>query len=320
MALELLSGPHPVVNSQTGVLSSYPTSASGQQAIWIDPVGLLIERAGNEGLDRILFDGSSFSLSSFSMPAGCFGLVLIDGDANVPDSGRKWYGFLTLPQFNIDPITGIPEYTPTKTDGPVLTYVASDFADLSDRWVQPLGANIRRYTGTSWATEISIPGMTNARRLSWASEIDSFWVSGSDGHVVRYNYRTQELTSPVYTIGMTNLGLWYSRKHGVFFSLHYEGGVFVTRVWSTTPLPAILSAPQTVDPVQSGRLVKIRAQLRGAHGENCQGEVVQWTVNGPGVISPILSETDSDGWAETNWAVPLGFGGSSADIIAEVRF
>ena len=122
----------------------------------------------------------------------------------------------------------------------------------------------------------------------------------------------------MHTIGMSCLGLWWSAKHGVYVSLHNDGATLALRVWAATVRPAVVGTPTPDAPLSAGQRTRICAQVLGAHADSCAGEVVAWSLTGPGTLAPLASYTNDDGVAETWYDAPLSSGAEEIQISAEV--
>lgn len=322
MALELLSGPHEAIDLSTGETFNgeppYPLSSTGIQ--WIDPWGFLI--LGPDGLRYVMqMDGSAYPYGqSAGLGVRWLGLTIVGADPDTPSVGKRWYfECFGGSEYAITPITKIRD-----RDNIVSTDVAFFArAHVHDRYLRASSNHLQYMTGAAgtWINEATITGFSGTNDgFSWARESNEAWCSsGGSGQVFRYNFVTKQVTSPVYTIGMACVALFYSAKHDVFVSLHNTHAPHETRVWARTPSPATVSAPTATPPIKAGLVSTLRCRVLGDASEPCPGEVVAWSLTGEGVLSAEASATDEDGYAEVQLAMPLAATGS-AQVDVELAY
>jgi hypothetical protein len=319
MALELLSGPHTIVDINND--DANVALLAGYNCEWVDPVGLVAE-VSVYGLYLVQMDGSACLISEF----GNFtthGLSLINASETDPLVGDRWYSYHDW--VSTGPGKEREMNRVTRSVGRVLnangaTKIANHYAKLSDRYLSVVGSMVKTFTtdASETTTERSIPGLSNAQNMSWAREPERLWIGSTGGLVVQYDHVAKVEAGPIYSIGMSCSGIWYSKKHDVFISLHNAGsGVWQTRVWARTVKPASISAPVAESTLAAGKVVSLKCRVLGSLSEVCEDEVVTWELTGPGSLSPLLSKTDAQGWARTKYTVPLSASGS-ADIAVEV--
>jgi hypothetical protein len=312
MALEPLAGPFTILNR----LTEAPVGKTIAGApIWIDGRGLLLP-ISSEGVYLVQMDGAAYPVATESND---YGLALI-GAGGAPSTRPRWYGLSdslgTYGEWDIDAVTLF------KTDRVGDSYVTlgRNYARLHDRYVYPLAGRIYARPldlSASGIIEASMNNLTHGVSLSWAAG-NELVVGSSDGQVVRYDWIKKSFVGALRTIGMTCLGLWWSAKHGVHVSLHDAGETLALRVWAATVRPAVVGAPVPEANLTAGRRTRIRATVLGAHADPCAGEVVAWSLSGPGTLAPLASYTDDEGVAETWYATPLNSGGEDIQIGAEV--
>jgi hypothetical protein len=319
MALELLSGPHELIDLATGDTfngePAYPLSSEDIQ--WVDPWGFMI--VGPDGYRYVVqMDGSTCRYGQGGgLGVRWLGLSIIGADPDSPSAGERWcseyYGGV---EYAVTHITKI------RDDANI---ISSDVAFLArahvhDRFLRLSSNHIQYMTGSagSWVTETNVTGFSGTyETFSWAREGNEIWCgSGGSGQIFRYNFETKMVTSPVYTIGMPCRCLSYSAKHDVFVSLHNTYAPHQTRVWARTPSPASVSAPTASPAVKAGLVSTLRCRVLGDAGEPCADEVVAWSVTGDGVLSAAATATDEDGYAEVQLAVPLA---ATADAQVDVE-
>ena len=312
MALEHLAGPFTITNR----LIEAPVGKTIAGApIWIDGRGLLLP-ISSEGVYLVQLDGAAYPVATESND---YGLALV-GSGSAPSTRPRGYGLSdslgTYGEWDIDAVTLFK----TNRVGESYVTLGRNFARLHDRYVYPLAGRI--YTrpldlSASGVIEASIDNLTHGVSLSWAAG-NELVVGSSDGLIARYDWIKKSFVGELRTIGMTCLGLWWSEKHGIYLSLHNTGTTLALRVWVATVQPAVVGTPSPDAPLTAGHRTRIRATVLGAHTDPCAGEVVAWSLTGPGTLAPRACATDDDGVAETWYDAPLNSGGEDVQISAEV--
>lgn len=316
MALELLAGPFTITSKTSG--QPIPATISGYP-VWIDGVGLLIPTS-YYGSYLAQLDGSAYFVGDSS--GLHYGLALA-GEGSDPLGRRRDFCFSANDgNFDVDPITHA--HGPRFGASPDALYC--NVARLHDRYIRGLGNRIWSRPldlSTSFAPESAVlAGLSpspNTNSLSWGEAASEIIVATNGGQITRYDYIAKAQRGGVSTIGMGNEGLWYSRRLRVFVSLHLLIGsphVLQVRVWATTPKPASISAPQASPAPQAGKRSTITARVLGAHNEPCAGEIVAWSLTGPGTLALAATTTDANGYATTYFDAPLAAAGD-AQISAE---
>jgi len=312
MALEPLAGPFTITNRLTE--APVGTTIAGA-AIWIDGRGLLLP-ISSEGVYLVQMDGAAYPVATESND---YGLALV-GSGSAPSARLRGYGLSdslgTYGEWDIDAVTLF------KTDQVGNSYVTlgRNYARLHDRYVYPLAGRIYARPidlSASGVIEASADNLTHGVSLSWAAG-NEFVVGSSDGLVARYDWIKKSFVGALRTIGMACLGLWWSAKHGVYVSLHDAGTTLALRVWAATVRPAVVGTPTPDAALTAGHRTRIRARVLGAHADPCAGEVVAWSLTGPGTLAPLASYTDDEGVAETWYDAPLSSGAEEIQICAEV--
>ena len=312
MALEPLAGPFTIINR----LTEAPVGKTIAGApIWIDGRGLLLP-ISSEGVYLVQMDGAAYPVATESND---YGLALI-GSGSTPSTRSRWYGLSdslgTYGEWDIDAVTLFK----TGRVGGSYVVLGRNYARLHDRYVYPLAGRIYVRPldlSASGIIEASVDTLTHAVSLSWATG-NELVVGSSDGLVARYDWIKKTFVGEIRTIGMTCLGLWWSAKHGVYVSLHNTGTTLALRVWAATVQPAVVGTPTSDETLTAGHRTRIRARIRGAHADPCAGEVVAWSLTGPGRLAPLASRTNDEGVAETWYDAPLNGGGEEIQISAEV--
>lgn len=319
MALELLSGPHLVIDHETGLAVG---NLSQFAVLWVDPRGLIAESPFEQFL--IQMDGAAFSFGTDADRT--YGLQLVNGSADAPFVGDPWYSLKVsdpgdpVADYPMDRVTLLFQNTPIRTDAPGSL---GHFVRVHDRYISVNGSTVRHWPdpeGSSGVVEATLTGMANASFLSWARERGHVWVGGTTGRVVRYDYINHVASSPVYRLALTTdiKALFYSAKHDVFVSMQQVGGTFEMCVWARTPLPASVSAPTASPAVAAGHASTLTVRVLGADSEPCPNEVVAWALTGEGALDLTATETDEDGYATNRLLLPLDAAGPSVQIDVEV--
>ena len=312
MALEHLAGPFTIINR----LNDAPVGdVIAGAPIWVDGRGLLLP-ISSEGVYLVQLDGAAYQVAS---ETNDYGLALI-GTGSAPSTRPRWYGLSdslgSYGEWDIDAVTLFK----TARVGDSYVYPGRNYARLHDRYVYPLAGRIYWRPldlSASGVIEASMDNLTHAVSLSWAAGSE-FVIGSSDGLIARYDWLTQTFVGPLQTIGMTCRGLWWSARHGVYVSLHDAGTTVALRIWAATVQPTVVEKPTPEAPLTAGRRTRLRVRVLGAHADPCAGEVVAWSLSGPGTLSPAASATDDDGVAETGYDAPLSSGAEEVQIRAEV--
>jgi len=312
MAFECLAGPFTILNRLTE--TPVGNSVSGAP-IWVDGRGLLLPIT-NEGVTLVQMDGAAYPVAS---ETNDYGLALI-GTGSAPLMRPRGYGLSdalgTYGEWDIDAVTLFK----TARVGASYVYPGRNYARLHDRYVYPLADRIYWRPldlSASGVIEASLDNLTHAVSLSWVAGSELV-VGSSDGLIARYDWLAKTFVGPLHTIGMTCRGLWWSARHGVYVSLHDAGTTLALRIWAATVLPAVVGTPTPETALTAGRRTRLRVRVLGAHADPCAGEVVAWSLTGPGTLSPVASVTDDEGVAETGFDAPLSSGAEEIQIRAEV--
>ncbi len=312
MALESLAGPFTIINRLTEapvgeILAGAP--------IWVDGRGLLLP-ISSEGVYLVQLDGAAYPVATESND---YGLALV-GSGGAPSTRSRGYGLSdSLGSYGEWDIDAVTLFKTNRVGGSYVT-LGRNYARLHDRYVYPLAGRIYARPldlSVSGVIEASVDNLTHGASLSWAAG-NEFVVGSSDGLVARYDWIKKAFVGEMHTIGMASLGLWWSAKHGVYVSLHDAGATLALRVWAATVRPAVVGTPTPEAPLAAGRRTRIRATVLGAHADACAGEVVAWSLAGPGTLAPLASYTDDEGVAETWYDAPLSSGAEDIQISAEV--
>jgi hypothetical protein len=320
MALELLAGPFPVIDK----LTNTALTGSGD-TIWVDPDGLLWNNNGAGKTYLIQMDGAAYPIGfsdTFREP----GLTLLGASADDPLSGDPWYCFhhhgvgIDGPDERIVDRVHHNSGVLLRSDHPPTNLGES--VTLHDRWLTLGGAEVRARASTAGdlTVERTIVGFTSGRgSFSWARERGHLWLSGESGHLVLYDYANKTEVGPVWRIGLTTVScLYYSKKHDVFVSMHYDGTQYLMSVWARTPLPTSIAAPTFNVTPAPGLVVTATTRVLGSYNEPCADEVVTWTVVGEGELVADTSRTDADGYATVQIAIPIDATGPEMTVGVEV--
>lgn len=160
------------------------------------------------------------------------------------------------------------------------------------------------------------PGRSNADL--WIGER---YQVGNNARGLFYNAATRQFSSPICHLGMNCHTVVYATDLGVLISGHnyspegYAGGDLdrnQLRIWSLEVEPTIISPVELVEGVvKSGHVATYRVKVTGAHEDAAEGELVNWTLTGAGVVLDPQSKTDAEGYAITRVQYTLSEIGSS---------
>jgi hypothetical protein len=323
MALELLSGPHTVVDGRTG---ANVTGMSQFEVAWIDPAGLLAPASGGYTY-LVQMDGTAFDFT-VNINNFYYGLALLNATPTAPLVGDPWYSVILANGSSTTPASEWALDRVTHVYGALLTTNApgdqlGPYAHVHDRYLRTLGGRVD-YTANAadtWHTEATISGFANGAFLSWARERGHLWLAGTTGYVVRYDYINKVASSPVYRIGLSSAltGLFYSAKHDVFVSIHQiAGDARQMQVWARTPLPVSVSAPAATPAVAAGHASTLTVRVLGGDSDPCPHEAVAWALTGEGTLDRAVTATDENGYATNRLVLPVGATGPSVRIDVEV--
>lgn len=316
MALELLSGPHPIVDIRTGA------NVDMDGAVWVDPVGLIAPAAAGHTY-LVQMDGSAFHYADSFGPR-VFGLCLMNGTIENPLVGDRRYSTTVFDatdssdEWLLDRVSLIGvQLLGSEAPGDFL----AAFAHLQDRYISPSGDRVN-YTANGADgshIECTIAGLSGANTLSWAREPGRVWIGTTTGLIVQYDFVNKVASSPVYRLGIVaTRGVFYSAKHDVFISVRYNAGVNETHVWGRRPLPNSIAAPTADRTVQAGRAVTLTTRVMGADSDPCANEVVAWSVIGEGTLERAATYTDADGYATNRLVVALDVAGPDLQVTVAV--
>lgn len=302
--LEQLAGPFAIHDSDGGAITLSPIIGAWAPIIWDDDIGLIgYATAGSfAGYAVMQLDGLAFlradlthayslmrDMTGTSILAKSFlndALMLFNKTAGV-------FG---------DPILGVPWPLPGFT---VTNYVYALGARVADRDLRVSNGTVK-WTSladpTGPATEYtftgSLSGVPQFSRTRFPSVICMVW---PDGTVAYYDWR---LKTEVFARQHlpANHGAWYSPRLGIFVVLDTSDRI---AVYATTVQPDALSDPAAVTPLLKGKVSEVRVTLTGSNGEPCPGEIIEWSLAGPGDLAAEQSTTDSAGVASVRYIAPL---------------
>jgi hypothetical protein len=119
---------------------------------------------------------------------------------------------------------------------------------------------------------------------------------------VFYDSATRQLSSPYFyvdppTAGVTCTGLSYVPEFGVLVA-KYSAPTFHLRIWSLEVKPTILTPPEAfIGVAKSGQIVTYRVKVTGAQNDPAEGELVNWSLEGAGILFDEQSSSGADGYA-----------------------
>ena len=149
--------------------------------------------------------------------------------------------------------------------------------------------------------------------LPGRGEMDFFVKDGGDIGCF-YDAQYQKIASPSYHTGIPANFLCYCPEYGVLVSVHVGGGANPSelRVWSLEVEPTILTNPTPfIGTPMAGQVVTYRVRLTGAQTDPAEGELVDWTLTGVGLLLDMQSKTDAQGYAIARVQYRLGETGNS---------
>lgn len=122
---------------------------------------------------------------------------------------------------------------------------------------------------------------------------------GDHGVGVFYDTVTKELSSPYYHFGAECQFVAYAPEFGVVVT-GTEGETPEIRVWALEVEATTVGAPEVVaGEVRLGQIVTFQTKITGAHDDPVDGELVNWSLTGAGVLMEHQSKTDKNGLALT---------------------
>lgn len=335
MAVRLLVGPTTLKD-----VNGKPMDYLNGRAAWYPNVGLLVQGyqdmnvglAGNGGVFLATLDGV-IPVESFDVPADSGWwparqrVIAWGGDSSVQ----------MLFEYIYEPIAGIyqrsdPDDWISFDEG---RNVRGNYIRLADR---------RIYVGSSDRIYAQVKGLPNAAESDvfpfhldnvhpGRSETDIWvegWVSPNRAQAgCFYDTVTKKIASPVYHIGMAASQLVYAPEFGVLVSVHpgdvhFIDGNWVNgipnqiNVWSLEVDPTILTIPKPIiGSSKSGQVVTYQTQLTGDSKDGAEGELVNWSLSGVGMLLDAQTKTDVNGYATARVVYGLAETGSST-VIASV--
>ena len=324
MALEQLAGPFAVTDALSGAALTQIYGLGG----WLDGYGLLLRGTfppaygGSMVWGVMTLDGAFFPLVHSNRVS--YGLALI-GDAADPTTRTHWacvqqtYGGFNG-EWDLDRHT----FFYGAASGFTSTAMANNynFVRLHDRYLVAYHGAVRAHLdgAASLTTEKALPFDSYPNFFSWGDRPSEVVIGGSDGSVCTYDWVSQSIVAgSAGNIGLGANGVFYSAAAGVYLSLHDNGASIDARVWAKTIRPASVSTPTYLPVPTAGIRSTVTARVLGSFAEPCAGEVVAWSLNGPGSLALGATTTDAAGYASTYYDAPLDSTGA-ATITAEVAF
>lgn len=147
------------------------------------------------------------------------------------------------------------------------------------------------------------------------------FISGTSSAVLYDYINHQFLSWRRQLTAAAKFSLMYSPRLGVWLAVNEVNSPethHTITVYADEPVPAALSVPVALASVSEGSAVEYQVQLLGANAEPCAGVLVDWSSTAPGVVVTEQSTTDTEGYATTRVALPLGTEGLNFDLTAEV--
>lgn len=310
--LELLAGPFAIHDIESVDVSVSYNIGVSQPIMWDDDVGLMGFGDGScDGYAVIQLDGLAWRRAKLSayqfVPVFPERSFLVKADAS-----RTLFTFDKKSGAIVELVLGTP------VTG-AINYVYYLGAQLPDRYLQILN-NVVAWTPlddpTSPATEHTFSGsLSGTPAISHTRYTHVVCLIWPDGSVAYYDW---SLKTEVFSRQHlpANNGAWYSPRLGIFILLDTSNQI---NVYSTTVQPYALSDPSPFSPLLKGKKTNIEVILTGSNGETCPGEIIEWSMAGPGALTGTQSVTDSMGRADIGYIAPLTLS-TDPTITATARF
>lgn len=290
--VELLAGPFAVVDSDGALdITEHP------QAAYTDRFGLLAYEYGFGGeLHAVQVDGFAYRRS------GAIGGQRFVIDTEINDL-LELVGVLPWVLYEIDGQTGIRGSIAQASAG------ADVQVRCADRYLRFLSGGavqwraLTDYAVDDYATECTLTGAGTGLPSISKTRSRALCVAYPTGEVLHYNPDTLEQEGGV-KIAPANGGCWYSPKHDVLIVLIGTTTNTVS-VYSSGALPTTISAPQAAPTLAKGQVSNILVRVTGDDGDGCPGELVDFSLSGPGTLFATQAMTDAEGYAEVRYAAPL---------------
>jgi len=326
MAVRLLAGPF-----DTTVMDNQPADLVIQAvpSMWVPGSGVMLSSVTGQGgwyvanLGMMTLDGRVCDRGN--EPMGWEGWW--PAKQRVVQS--NWYAGDGTRELMYDHITFAQEYTGPETI-PGLQRNAP-YIRLPDRRLRysAVGAHSFRALLNDGVTEVPegppppwTGTMTSGRIHPGRSETEVFVtvsVYGNNVQAAFYDTVRREWSSPVYYFGVKCYSMVYATDFGVIVTGHnyvsdpeLNGKSNQIRIWSLEVEPTIITPVERVlGTVKSGQVVTYRVRVTGAHNDPAPGELIDWTMVGPGTLLDPQTLTDANGYATTRVQYRLGDTGNS---------
>ncbi len=291
MALELLSGPSPVLDGDGDPLNISETCQHD------DSFGIAAYQTGF--YSYVQWDGKTYARAA--MPRA--EIYVLD----LQDDVGNW---LIIEALFLDKIYAFDKRT--GAFGALLYSGATAAmngiqARCTDRFLSVLATNVRARPldlSTAFATETALVGAGSGYAfLSRTRQANILCVAYETGEILYYDHVNQVQIAGEANVGANN-GCWYSPRHDVFVVLTGTGTNYVS-VYANSVVPSTLSNPTAYPSLLKGKRSTISVTLTGASGDAVVGELIDWTLTGPGTLLATQSETDENGVASVTYIAPL---------------
>lgn len=291
MALELLAGPFPVVDGNGDALD---ISQTCQHA---DGFGIGAYQTGFFSV--VQWDGKTYPRAT--MPRA--EIYVLD----LQDEAGNW---LIIEALLLDKIYAFDRRTGAVGD---LLYSGATAemngiqARCTDRFLNVISTHARGRPldlSTAFANEATFVGAgTGTASLSRTRQANVICVIWPTGEVLYYDFVNKVQVAGSGFLG-TNAGAWYSPRHDVFVVLTGSGTNYIS-IYANSVAPTDISDPAASPSLQKGRSSTISVTLTGSAGNPVAGELVDWTLSGPGALLASQSLTDESGVASVGYVAPL---------------
>lgn len=318
MALRQLAGPFSVVD-ETG----NPPTVLGYPACYVPYMGIAIacvasswSHTGMLAADGVITQFADSADAQYGWDPVNRVILSTDASFDVHEcvrDPRSWMGYIA---------------------GPATAWLPS-YAKLADRRIYADAAKVYSVVDGVGAIECSSLGLglgggtvisagRNDHEVFIATQFDVGGLGYLRGRF--YDFVAKAPSSPVVYIPVTGdyhatfIAL-FSQDLGLIFTVTSNSfaGLFQLSLWSLEPLPASVVAPVLFrGSTAKGNVAQYRCQVVGDQGEPCTGELVDWSIVGPGVLLDQQGAADAGGFAVARVFYRLTDGGDST-VTAGVR-
>jgi len=154
----------------------------------------------------------------------------------------------------------------------------------------------------------------------WVNGLPVGWTNFDRSCGCFYDTISHTVVSPRYSVKDRCDMLLYAPEFGVLVSVYGDStqsdpehsAKYFVSVWSLEVEPTILSAPQIVSgTARAGQFVTYQVRLTGDHNDGAEGELINWSLAGAGVLCDVQTLTDANGYATARVQYRVGETGDS---------